>query len=146
VYWLSTLLALWVVDGLFESLHLESTQALLMSALVLALVNLTIKPLLLLVTLPLTVLTLGLAIPLINGLVLLVIAELVPGFWISGFWMGVVCALAISFVSFLIGVATGQSRVSGHMQATSSRTSSARVIDERVIDVDAREKSDRPEN
>ena len=156
LYWLSTTLALWIVDGLFDSLSFDGIQALLLSALVLALVNLTIKPVLLLVTLPLTVVTLGLAIPLINGLVLLLVSEIVPGFTISGFWMGVLCALAISFVSFLIGVATGQSAVRGsihrgiHLKAT-TRGAPGRESrgqgrsDQEIIDVEAREKGSKGE-
>lgn len=151
LYWLSTALALWIVDGLFDSLSFDGVEALVLSALVLALVNLTIKPVLLLVTLPLTVVTLGLAIPLINGLVLLLVSEIVPGFAISGFWMGVLCALAISFVSFLIGVATRQSAVRGsihrgiHIKATPrdapGKESRGRGrSDEETIDVEAREK------
>lgn len=109
--WFTTTLALWIVDGLFDSLRFDDLHSLLLSGLILALTNLTIKPLLLLVALPITVLTFGLAIPVINGLMLLLVAEMVPGFVISGFWMGVLCALAVSFVGFLINVATGQIRV-----------------------------------
>jgi putative membrane protein len=139
LYWASTALALWVVDGLFDSLEFESLQALALSALVLAIVNLTIKPVLLLVTLPLTILSLGLAIPLINGLVLVLVSELIPGFAVSGFWMGVVCALAVSLVSFLIGIATGQSRVHGNVyKSIKVRGSSA--ADPTIVDVQAREK------
>ncbi len=116
VYWVSTALALWIVDGVFDSLQFDSVQTLLLSALVLALVNLTIKPVLLLVTLPLTIFTLGLAIPLINGAMLLLVSEIVPGFTIAGFWSGVLCALAISFVSLLINLATGQSVVRARRQ------------------------------
>lgn len=115
LFWISTTLALWIVDGIFDSLHFDQPQTLILSGLILALVNLTIKPILLLVTLPLTVLSFGLALPLVNGLVLLGVAALVPGFEISGFWMGVVCALAISVVSLLINVATGASNVRGQV-------------------------------
>lgn len=141
LYWLSTGLALWIVDAVFDSLAFDGPASLVLSALVLAVVNLTVKPLLILVTLPLTVLSLGLAIPLINGAVLLVIAAIIPGFFISGFWMGVACALAISFVSFLIGVATGQSLVRGRV-TTGAGFQGRTVVDERVIDVEVTEKRD----
>jgi putative membrane protein len=137
--WCSTVLALWIVDGVFDSLEFDSFQTMVLSALILAVVNLTIKPVLLLITLPLTIFTLGLAIPLINGLVLVLVSALVPGFTISGFWMGVLCALAISFVSFLVGIATGQAAVRGavhrgvHVQRSPHR-------DDSVIDVEAKEK------
>ena len=114
--WLSTTLALWIVDGLFDSLVFHTAESLLLSGLVFALANLTLKPLLVLITLPLTLLSFGLALPVINGLVLLGVAMLVPGFEISGFWMGVLCGLAVSLVSALIGLATGQSRLRGRVQ------------------------------
>lgn len=152
LYWLSTTLALWVVDGLFDSLSFDGPEALVLSALVLALVNLTIKPVLLLVTLPLTVVTLGLAIPLINGLVLLLVSEIVPGFTISGFWMGVLCAIAVSFVSFLIGVATRQSAVRGSLHLRGATLEGSRqgsrarsASDPKTIDVEAQEKPSRAE-
>ena len=131
--WVSTALALWIVDGLFDSLTFQSIA---MASLVLALVNLTIKPLLVLLTLPLTIVSFGLALPLINGLVLLGVASVVPGFEISGFWMGVMAALAVSVVSLMIRVATGQTRV----QAKVVR---GRSGDDGVIDVDAQEKDER---
>lgn len=148
--WISTTLALWIVDGLFDSLHFDQPQTLLLSGLILSLVNLTIKPLLLLVTLPLTVLTFGLALPLVNGLVLLGVAAIVPGFAISGFWMGVLCALAISLVSLLINVATGVSNLRGQIhvgrasadfsgQAGRSHPQGG-ASDPNVIDVEATEK------
>ena len=133
--WVSTALALWIVDVLFDSLTFQSMESLAMASLVLALVNLTIKPLLVLLTLPLTIVSFGLALPLINGLVLLGVASVVPGFEISGFWMGVLAALAVSVVSLMIRVATGQTRV----QAKVVRGHSG---EDQVIDVEARDKDE----
>ncbi len=135
LYWASTAIALWIVDGVFDSLTFASLESLAMASVVLALVNLTIKPLLVVLTLPLTILTLGLALPVINGLVLLGVAGVVPGFGISGFWMGVLAALAISLVSLLIRVATGQTRVQ-------TKVIRGKTDDDGVIDVEAREKRD----
>ncbi len=153
LFWISTTLALWIVDGLFDSLRFDQVQTLFLSGLILALVNLTIKPILLLVTLPLTVLSFGLALPLVNGLVLLGVAALVPGFEISGFWMGVLCALAISLVSLLINMATGISnvrgqvhvgRASGGFSARSGAESAFETPDDpNTIDVEVREKSNK---
>jgi len=111
LFWLSATLALWIVDAIFDSLQFDGAQSLVLSGLILALVNMTIKPLLILITLPITVLSFGLAIPLLNGAVLLGISALVPGFEIAGFWMGVASALAVSVVSLLINIATGQTAV-----------------------------------
>lgn len=131
--WASTAIALWIVDGIFDSLTFASFESLAMASVVLALANLTIKPLLVILTLPFTILTLGLALPVINGLVLQAVAAVVPGFEISGFWMGVLAALAVSLVSLLIRVATGQTRVQ-------TKVIRGRVSEDGVIDVEAREK------
>ncbi|NBT73601.1 MAG: hypothetical protein EBT14_05385, partial [Betaproteobacteria bacterium] len=64
--WLVSMLALWIVDAIFDSLHFDSLQALALAALVLTLANLFLKPLLVLVTLPITVMTMGLMLPVIN--------------------------------------------------------------------------------
>lgn len=133
--WASTAIALWIVDGGFDSITFLSLESLAMASVVLALANLTIKPLLVVLTLPFTILTLGLALPVINGLVLLGVAAVVPGFEISGFWMGVLAALAVSLVSLLIRVATGQTRVQ-------TKVIRGRVDQDGVIDVEAREKRD----
>ena len=133
--WASTAIALWIVDGGFDSITFLSLESLAMASVVLALANLTIKPLLVVLTLPFTILTLGLALPVINGLVLLGVAAVVPGFEISGVWMGVLAALAVSLVSLLIRVATGQTRVQ-------TKVIRGRVDQDGVIDVEAREKRD----
>jgi putative membrane protein len=133
--WASTAIALWIVDGGFDSITFLSLESLAMASVVLALANLTIKPLLVVLTLPFTILTLGLALPVINGLVLLGVAAVVPGFEIAGFWMGVLAALAVSLVSLLIRVATGQTRVQ-------TKVIRGRVDQDEVIDVEAREKRD----
>ena len=113
--WLSTALTLWIVDGLLDGLSFSGLESLLLASLVLAVFSLTLKPLLLLIALPLTLFSFGLALPLLNGLVLLGVAKMVPGFEIAGFWMGVLCALAISLVGALVSIATGQVRVWGRV-------------------------------
>lgn len=153
--WLSTTLALWIVDGFFDGLSFSTTESLFLSGLVLALANLTLKPLLVLATLPLTLVSLGLALPMINGLVLLGVAWLVPGFEIAGFWVGVFCALALSVVSFLIDLATGRSRFQGRINLVRAGSEGAGpwggpgpndAQDPNVIDGDFREKREEKSN
>jgi len=143
--WIVTTAALWVADGVFDSVRFKTLESLILSGFLLALVNQTVKPLLLLVTLPITVLSFGLALPVINGLVLLAIAGLVKDFEIDGFWMSVVCALLVSVVSFLIGLATGNTVVRGQLRAgPGARRRAENDTDPNVIDVEVRERdSDR---
>lgn len=100
--WLVNVLALAAVAWLMPSVSISSPAAALVAALVLGLVNAIIRPVLVLLTLPVTVLTLGLFIFVINGLLFWGVASLVPGFDVAGFWSGVLGAIAFSLVSWLI--------------------------------------------
>ncbi len=71
-------------------------------ALVLGIINITLKPILLLVTLPINILTLGLFTFVINALMLMLVASIVKGFEISGFPTALLAALIISVVHFFI--------------------------------------------
>jgi putative membrane protein len=77
-------------------------------ALVLGLVNAIIRPILLLVTLPLTVITLGLFYFVVNGLAFNLAAALVPGFEVVNLWSGILAAILFSIVSWLIGLITAK--------------------------------------
>jgi len=73
-----------------------------LAALVLGLVNALIRPLLVLLTLPVTVLTLGLFIFVINGLLFWAVGSFVTGFDVGGFWSGVIGAIIFSVISWLL--------------------------------------------
>jgi putative membrane protein len=87
------------------SVSIASPGAALVAALVLGLVNTLIRPLLVLLTLPVTVLTLGLFILVINGLLFWAVGSFVPGFQVAGFWPGVIGALVYSVISWLLSAA-----------------------------------------
>jgi putative membrane protein len=102
VVWLLNAAALAAVAWLMPSVVIASAGAALIAALVLGLVNALIRPLLVLLTLPVTVLTLGLFIFVINGLLFWAVAELVPGFQVAGFWSALLGAIAFSVISWLL--------------------------------------------
>jgi putative membrane protein len=102
VVWLVNTLALGAVAYLMPSVGISSAGAALFAALLLGLVNTVIRPLLVLLTLPVTVLTLGLFIFVINGLLFWAVASLVPGFDVAGFWSGVLGAIVYSLISWLL--------------------------------------------
>jgi putative membrane protein len=102
VVWLINTVALAAVAYLLPSVSIASAGAALVAALVLGLVNALIRPLLVLLTLPVTVLTLGLFIFVINGLLFWAVAALVPGFDVAGFWSGVIGAIVFSLISWLL--------------------------------------------
>jgi putative membrane protein len=102
VVWLINTVALIAVAYLMPSVTISSAGAALVAALVLGLVNTVIRPLLVILTLPVTVLTLGLFIFVINGLLFWAVGSLVPGFHVAGFWSGVLGAIVFSLVSWLL--------------------------------------------
>lgn len=70
-------------------------------ALVLALLNLIVKPILVLLTLPVTILTLGLFLIVINAIIILLVDAFVAGFQVSGFWIAVLFSLLLSIIQSL---------------------------------------------
>jgi putative membrane protein len=100
--WLINTVALAAVAYLMPSVSIASPGAALVAALVLGLVNTLIRPLLVLLTLPVTVLTLGLFILVINGLLFWAVGSFVPGFQVAGFWPGVIGALVYSVISWAL--------------------------------------------
>jgi len=103
VHWAITAVSLWVASLLFRGLKFDGTGALVISALLLGLANAVVKPLLIVLTLPLTLVTFGLFLLVINALMILLVAALVKGFKVSGFWTALFASLFISLLSIAIG-------------------------------------------
>jgi len=100
--WLVNTLALIAVAYLMPSITVSSFGAALIAALVLGLVNAVVRPVLVLLTLPVTILTLGLFIFVLNGLLFWMVASWLEGFHVAGFWSGVFGAILFSLVSWLL--------------------------------------------
>jgi putative membrane protein len=102
VNWLVTTLAVLVVAYLLPGVAVRSFVAALFTALVLGLVNAILRPILVILTLPLTLVTLGLFIFVINALLVLLTSAIVPGFEIRSFWWALLFSLLFSVVSFVL--------------------------------------------
>ena len=100
-------LALWVADELFEGMRFESASQLIVAAIVLGIVNGLVRPVAFLLTFPITVLTLGLFLLVLNAAMLGLVALIVPGFHLTGFWTAVGAALVVSLVSWLASSVIG---------------------------------------
>lgn len=100
--WLVNTAALIAVAYLMPSIRVESFVSALVAALVLGLVNAVIRPLLVLLTLPVTILTLGLFILVINGLLFWFVGSFIQGFVVEGFWAGFFGAIVFSLISWLL--------------------------------------------
>ena len=98
--WLINALALLALPYLVPSVQVESFYTALIAALLLGFVNTLIRPLLVLLTLPVTVVTLGLFIFVINGLLFWFVASFVKGFNVAGFWSAVLGAIVYALISW----------------------------------------------
>jgi putative membrane protein len=96
-----TACGLLVATWLLEGVHLGGATSLLFAALVLCAVNAIVRPIMLLLTLPITVVTLGFFLFVLNGAMLGLVALLVPGFMIDGFWTAVFGAILISLTGMV---------------------------------------------
>lgn len=102
VLWLINALALLTVAYVVPGITVADFSAALIAAVVLALVNAIIRPILILLTLPATLLTLGLFIFVINGLLFWLVGTYLEGFEVAGFWTGVLGAIVYSIVSWAL--------------------------------------------
>jgi putative membrane protein len=93
-------LGLWVASEILDGLRFESPTKLVVAAVLLGVVNAVVRPLAFILTLPLTIVTLGLFLLVLNAGMVALVAWLVPGFQISGFWTAVGAALIVSLVSW----------------------------------------------
>lgn len=104
IKWLVNALAIGITAYLLPGVRVSGLFAALVTALVLGLVNIFIRPLLLLLTLPLNILTLGLFTLVINALLILLVAAVVPGFSVRGFWWAVLFGLVLAVVNYVLNV------------------------------------------
>lgn len=94
-------LGLWLAAQIFPGLQFDGPGSLLAAAVLLGIVNAIIRPIFVLLTLPLTLVTLGLFLVVINAAMLGLVAWLLAGFSISGFWTAVGGSLMVSLTSWL---------------------------------------------
>ncbi len=100
--WLINTIALFALPHLLDSVQVDSLWTALLAALLLGLVNTLIRPLLILLTLPVTLLTLGLFIFVINGMMFWAVADLIQGFQVASFGAAIVASLVYSLISWLL--------------------------------------------
>jgi putative membrane protein len=106
IHWAIMSLSLWVASYVFNGIKFSDRSSLLISALMLGFVNAVLRPILLILTFPLTLLTLGLFALALNALMIMLVANLVKGFKLSGFWtaffVGIFIALFSLFIEYLL--------------------------------------------
>ncbi|WP_243372008.1 phage holin family protein [Geotalea sp. SG265] len=102
--WLISALAIAITAYLLPGVRLSGFLAAMGTAAVLGLVNAIIKPLLLILTLPITIITLGLFTLVINAVLIMLTSAIVPGFEVSGFWQALLFSLVLVVVNYLLGL------------------------------------------
>lgn len=104
VQWAVTALSLWLASHVFKGVRFASTSSLVWSALLLGFVNAVLRPILIVLTLPLTLFSFGLFLLVINALLLMLVSRLIKGFSLSGFWTALFASIFITVLGLVIGL------------------------------------------
>ena len=101
--------AVLIVSYILPGVGVDSFLTAIVLAVVLSLLNFVVKPLLIVFTIPLTILTLGLFLLVINALIILLADSIVPGFYVDGFWWALLFSLLLSLTNSLLAELSGKS-------------------------------------
>lgn len=104
INWLVMTLIILIAAYLLPGVTVTTFVVALLVALVLGIVNAIIKPILIILTLPINILTLGLFILVINALLVMLVAWLIPGFEVAGFWWAMLFSIVISVIEFFLSM------------------------------------------
>jgi len=102
INWLVSAIAIIVTAYLLPGVTIGGFLSALILAVVLGIINAFIKPIILILTLPINVLTLGLFTFVVNALLIMLAANIVPGFGVSGFWSAMLFAIVLALVSWVL--------------------------------------------
>jgi len=112
LHWAVTALSLWLASHVFKGVRFASTSSLIGSALLLGFVNAVLRPILIVLTLPLTLFSFGLFVLVINALLLMLVSKLIEGFSLSGFWTALFASIFITVLGLVAGFALFGGQVS----------------------------------
>ena len=102
INFLITVLAILITGYILPGVSIGGFWAAALTAIILAAVNLVIRPIVLVLTLPVNILTLGLFTFVINALMILLVAAIVPGFQVNGFWWALGFSLVLAIVQMVL--------------------------------------------
>jgi putative membrane protein len=102
LHWAITALSLWLTSHVFQGIKFDTLRSLVIAALLLGFANAIVRPLVVILTFPLTLVTLGLFLLVVNALMLLLVSRVMRGFTIAGFWTAFFASIFISLLSFII--------------------------------------------
>ena len=90
----------WILPGV----HIHNFWTAIVVAIILSLLNIFLKPILVLLTIPISIFTFGIFLLVINALIILLAGKIVPGFTLDGFWWAFLFSIILSLISYLLGV------------------------------------------
>ena len=95
-------IGLWLASKIVSGIGFDSTGTLIAAALLLGIVNAFVRPIIVILTLPITLLTLGIFLLVINALMIELVAYFLPGFIVAGFWPAIFAAIVVSLTSWVM--------------------------------------------
>ncbi len=101
-------LGLLLADALLPGVRFDGAGSLWLAALLLGLVNAFVRPLIILVTLPITLLTLGFFLLVVNGMMVLLVAWLMPSFHIAGLWSAILASVIVGLTGWIANAYVGE--------------------------------------
>ncbi len=100
-------IGLWLASHIVSGVHILSTESLIAAALLLGIVNAIVRPILVILTFPITLLTLGLFLLVINGLMIELVSHFLSGFVVDGLWPAILTAIVVSLTSWVMSSFVG---------------------------------------
>lgn len=138
--WFINIAALLVVIHVVAGVSIDNMQTVLVAALILGLLNAFIRPFILVVTLPLTIVTFGFFTLIINGFLFYLAAKFVKGFTVAGFWNAFWAALLFSIISSLLNFMLAPKITLRYGSFGSPPQNERRLNKDDIIDIEGREK------
>ena len=131
IRWLVTTIAVFAAEKIIPGIHCNSAGALLGASLLLGIVNAFVRPILLLLSIPFIIVTMGLFILVVNALMLMLVAQIVPSFSVDGFWNAFFGSIVISLVSWILSsfFRTSDGKIHTITHHPSIKKADARVIE-----------------
>uniref|UniRef100_UPI00404943C5 phage holin family protein n=1 Tax=Candidatus Planktophila sp. TaxID=2175601 RepID=UPI00404943C5 len=131
IRWLVTTIAVFAAEKIIPGIHCNSAGALLGASLLLGIINAFVRPILLLLSIPFIIVTMGLFILVVNALMLMLVAQIVPSFSVDGFWNAFFGSMVISLVSWILSsfFRTSDGRIHSITHHPSIKKADARVIE-----------------
>ena len=131
IRWLVTTIAVFAAEKIIPGIHCNSAGALLGASLLLGIVNAFVRPILLLLSIPFIIVTMCFFILVVNALMLMLVAQIVPSFSVDGFWNAFFGSMVISLVSWILSsfFRTSDGKIHTITHHPSIKKADARVIE-----------------